>query len=433
MSETKYKPKFYALFASQQDKFGLSYRKDGEVVHTLPWVRPHKEDMRVFKHLTKGNVVVMGRNTFNSTSNKGFRDRTNVVVTSDTARLTRNAEVECGNDLFFVKNIDEAVELALRHATAKKQDVFFIGGKTLLDDLFSDHLDLLDGVYYAGIHAGYPPAIAPWDATEVNYTLFPTPTDIYKNPSVMTLDMSLHGDSVTYLKYVKTASPGELRAFQRLDMAENLAFYKDSFYTPSPSNEEIMAHESPTPTVADEKIIEAISASLNPLVVETAINPTFKRDRGMSGIDPFDVTTAWRESVDEMDKYLNPSSKVLPREKEPTESASEDNSPSLPSDFVGVATEIGELLVIKDAAYGSAFEKTKEILKILFPNGLPVEAFDDGLTIQRILDKICRLTVLCTNPDENKTDERTEDAWKDIAGYAIKALCEQRRKKNERN
>lgn len=450
MTKSQYKTKFYALFASQQDQFGLSYRnKNGTLVQTLPWQTPHKEDMHVFKHLTKHNIVVMGSKTFESFGGNGLPDRTNIVVSSAESEEAPGYNTGIPA-VFWVNNVDAAINLANRLGSDNGMDCFFIGGKTLLESLFADHLDLLDGVYYAGIASSYPRTILPPDATEVSTILFQTPEDIYKNPSVMQLATTLHGKDVTYLKYVKTTNPGELKRFVQLDLTLtsnlNEQPYKDHFYTPSPSQAKLNKLAE-NPTEADEKTIDLISSQLNPKVVELAVDPTFKRDRGMSGIDPFDVTSAWRESVTEIEKYLSSNtgdaSRFLPQKPsddsnstpptegqfdlvvEEGEKTLEDNS----SSFVAVATEIGELLVVKDAAYGSAFEKTKEILKILFPNGLPVEAFDDGLTIQRILDKICRLTVLCTNPEENKTEERTEDAWKDIAGYAIKALCEQRRKK----
>lgn len=455
MTKPQYKTKFYALFASQQDRFGLSYRnKTGTLVQTLPWQTPHKEDMHVFRHLTKHNIVVMGSKTFESFGKNGLPDRTNIVVSSKASLGIESMDMKLPgqppkpspqNPVYFVSTLEQAINMA-RCMGASGMDCFFIGGKTLLESLFADHLDLLDGVYYAGIASSYPAKIFPPDATEVSTILFQTPEDIYKNPSVMQLATTLHGKDVTYLKYVKTTNPGELKKFVQLDLlTDNLNEqpYKDHFYTPSPSQAKLNKLAE-NPTEADEKTIELISSQLNPKVVELAVDPTFKRDRGMSGIDPFDVTSAWRESVNEIEKYLSSNtgdtSKFSPQKPSDGRktniaevlSGFVDGAPTLEdnsSSFVAVATEIGELLVVKDAAYGSAFEKTKEILKILFPNGLPVEAFDDGLTIQRILDKICRLTVLCTNPEENKTEERTEDAWKDIAGYAIKALCEQRRKK----
>lgn len=439
MSETKnQKQKVYALFATgPRNEFGIEYHDDDAgSVFDLPWQTPHKEDMKIFRHLTKHNIVVMGRNTFESLGSKPLPNRINVVYSTDPPEVDEKSGVDHRSNLFHASSRDgikRVLEFCATHFP--DMDVFFIGGKMLLTEFFHGVANAefeVDAVYHSEISKDWP------QNKHRNLTsgiCFFNPTDDVTKPIDfrnlnLTLDSQIVGCEKNNVISVRCTKWSNCRPKPfSMDTTDCLVFGKATeFYTPSKS--QIKSNLVKLSEVSAETVA-AISASLNPLVVETAINPTSKRDRGMSGIDPFDVTAAWRESVDEMDKYLNSSSKVLPQEKEPTESASEDNDASLPSDFVGVATEIGELLVIKDAAYGSAFEKTKEILKILFPSGLPVEAFDDGLTIQRILDKICRLTVLCTNPDENKTDERTEDAWKDIAGYAIKALCEQRRKKTQ--
>ena len=53
----------------------------------LPWYIP--EDLKRFKSLTQGDIVVMGRNTFESLppNMKPLPDRENVVITSDPSSL----------------------------------------------------------------------------------------------------------------------------------------------------------------------------------------------------------------------------------------------------------------------------------------------------------------------------------------------------------
>lgn len=38
-----------------------------------------------------------------------------------------------------------------------------------------------------------------------------------------------------------------------------------------------------------------------------------------------------------------------------------------------IAAEVGELVVKKNAAYGDAIKTSEEVLKIYFPDGIPVE------------------------------------------------------------
>lgn len=73
--------------------------------------------------------------------------------------------------------------------------------------------------------------------------------------------------------------------------------------------------------------------------------------------------------------------------------------------------DLGSLLEEKNRAYGSAFSKSSEILKILYPNGIEPNQYTDLLLTTRILDKLFRIA----------TDKSAfnEEPWKDIAGYGL--------------
>ena len=82
--------------------------------------------------------------------------------------------------------------------------------------------------------------------------------------------------------------------------------------------------------------------------------------------------------------------------------------------FIDIATKIGTLVEEKNTAYGDSFKHSGEILKFLYPNGIPIEKYTTRLALVRILDKIFRLA---TNPNYNN-----ENCWQDIAGYAVLML-----------
>lgn len=79
--------------------------------------------------------------------------------------------------------------------------------------------------------------------------------------------------------------------------------------------------------------------------------------------------------------------------------------------FKEIANNIGSLIEEKNKMYGSSFEKSSDILKVLFPDGVKPEQYTDLLAITRILDKLFRIAT-------NK-DAFGENPWQDIAGYAI--------------
>lgn len=82
--------------------------------------------------------------------------------------------------------------------------------------------------------------------------------------------------------------------------------------------------------------------------------------------------------------------------------------------YAAAALEVAELVARKQEAYGDAFTRSGEVLKILYPNGVSVDNYQELLTVTRILDKLFRIS---TN-----NDSFNEDPWKDILGYALLAV-----------
>jgi hypothetical protein len=79
--------------------------------------------------------------------------------------------------------------------------------------------------------------------------------------------------------------------------------------------------------------------------------------------------------------------------------------------FEEVGAKIGRLVLEKNKAYGDSFAQSGDILKILYPNGIGLDQYNDMLALIRIIDKLFRIA---TSKDSFK-----EDPYTDIAGYAI--------------
>jgi hypothetical protein len=77
-----------------------------------------------------------------------------------------------------------------------------------------------------------------------------------------------------------------------------------------------------------------------------------------------------------------------------------------------ITTELNALLKTKEQAYGQAFAIAPKILTLLYPEGVLPEDYENLLTITRILDKINRIA----------NNDKSEDAWQDIAGYCLLAI-----------
>lgn len=107
------------IVAASMPRFGIGM--DGYI----PWSIKH--DLKRFKKMTTGHIVIMGRKTFFSLPNR-FRplpDRTNVVISrsdyTDEAHTT------------FVHSLDEAIEWCEQNKE-QGQRVFIIGGSEIIKE-----------------------------------------------------------------------------------------------------------------------------------------------------------------------------------------------------------------------------------------------------------------------------------------------------------
>jgi hypothetical protein len=78
-------------------------------------------------------------------------------------------------------------------------------------------------------------------------------------------------------------------------------------------------------------------------------------------------------------------------------------------EFIG--SEIGRLVDEKQAAYGDSFGKSGGVLRILYPDGITPDQYDDALAVVRVVDKLFRIA--------NQKDYGGESPWRDICGYGM--------------
>lgn len=79
--------------------------------------------------------------------------------------------------------------------------------------------------------------------------------------------------------------------------------------------------------------------------------------------------------------------------------------------FRRIGTAIGQLVAEKNAAYGDAFAKCGDFLRLLYPDGIQPEQYDDALGLVRVFDKQMRIATA--------KNALGESPWRDIAGYGV--------------
>lgn len=93
-----------------------------------------KEDLKNFKKLTSGNIVLMGRKTYESIG-KPLPNRTNIV-------LTRNVNNDNTNNVIYKKSLEEALRYAKDISNGR--DLYIIGGGQLYKEALEK--DIVDEV-----------------------------------------------------------------------------------------------------------------------------------------------------------------------------------------------------------------------------------------------------------------------------------------------
>ncbi len=72
------------------------------------------------------------------------------------------------------------------------------------------------------------------------------------------------------------------------------------------------------------------------------------------------------------------------------------------------AEQLGEVVDLKNVRYGNSVERSADILRVLYPAGVPISAYRDMLLVVRIIDKLGRIA-----------NGARQDSYSDIAGYGI--------------
>lgn len=118
------------------------------------------EDMKRFRNMTIGKVVVMGRKTLESfPGSQPLNDRTNIVLTKDNDYQVKNAVI-----------VHDMEELFAELKKYKQEDIFVIGGESiyrqLLDQCETAYITKIDYEYQADVWFPNLDELEQWELIE---------------------------------------------------------------------------------------------------------------------------------------------------------------------------------------------------------------------------------------------------------------------------
>lgn len=90
-----------------------------------------KEDLKHFKELTTGNIVIMGRKTYESLPIKPLPNRVNIIITNNVSAMLDKYENNTENTIFT--NLDMLKKSI--NSLNKKNDIYVIGGSQIYKEL----------------------------------------------------------------------------------------------------------------------------------------------------------------------------------------------------------------------------------------------------------------------------------------------------------
>lgn len=116
----------------------------------IPW--NCKTDMKFFKRATTGNVVIMGRKTFESMNSKPLPNRVNIIVSKTLQRSVIGANTIIVSSLFEALKHARAADLSSYKRFSEFEHIFIIGGVELYaatakicDELLISTIDIYCG------------------------------------------------------------------------------------------------------------------------------------------------------------------------------------------------------------------------------------------------------------------------------------------------
>ena len=99
--------------------------KDGKI----PWEL--SEDLKRFKFMTEGHIVIMGQKPYESLGGKPLSNRFNIILSNNwDFKQPEGYPDEKGTDVLIVRSVDQAIEAA-EYYNDNSSEIFIIGGSSI--------------------------------------------------------------------------------------------------------------------------------------------------------------------------------------------------------------------------------------------------------------------------------------------------------------
>jgi dihydrofolate reductase len=118
--------------------YAVDFKNGLSKLGQIPW--HSKKDLKFFMNTTKNNIVIMGRKTYFSLPKRPLKDRLNIILTSTSAELLFEEDIDLNNVIFtsnekihnYILN-NRGKYLKSFQCLNSNFKIFFIGGKQIYE------------------------------------------------------------------------------------------------------------------------------------------------------------------------------------------------------------------------------------------------------------------------------------------------------------
>lgn len=147
-----------AAIVAVDNNWGIGY--NGELLERIP------EDMKHFRELTEGNIVIMGRKTWDSLPNKPLSYRHNVIISNSLPETPLPQIITDREDPITYIKMDSLLNGERKLTDRKYQaDIFIIGGGSIYEQLLP-YCDTMYITHIDVVHENVDTYFPPLDLTE---------------------------------------------------------------------------------------------------------------------------------------------------------------------------------------------------------------------------------------------------------------------------
>jgi len=109
------------------------------------------EDLKNYKDKTSGNILIVGRKTYETLPHNALLNRTHIVIKHNDGKYI---DAPDGSDIQVVHTIKDALKLAKKLKGKSTKEIYIIGGETI----YNQTIDLCDEAEITWINKTYPNA-----------------------------------------------------------------------------------------------------------------------------------------------------------------------------------------------------------------------------------------------------------------------------------